>query len=190
MIANRQIQKYFSKMAHIQELLLEYLDTDTNNKDDFDRFYENVSNISKNKEEFKSFLYLISKISDNHYRNQYFIAKIEQILTKFKEYIKNNFSESKIFSLFKKNKLIILFLHEQKIITLTEKLIESMPEKYKFSDFFKPEIGKCSDSFQKYLKYFKQSRKIGENEDDLCTLIRVDSINKFISFVNKKKSYF
>lgn len=188
MIANQQIQQYFSNMARAQELLLEYLDSDTNSEEDFNKFFDNLKNIVKKKWQFKAFIYLISTISNHHHRNNHFISKIERILLKLQKTINLCFSNSKIFNLFKKNKLILLFLYEQKIITLEEKMFDGMPDNYKMKYFFAPEIEyKYNDLYKKNPEQFYENRKIGENELHFCKIIRDDLINDFESFVNKKQ---
>ena len=36
---------------------------------------------------------------------------------------------------------------------------------------------------------FETNRKNGENEDYVCTMIRNDSIDEFVVYVNRKKNY-
>ena len=151
--------------------------------------------ISKDQIEFKSFLHFVSKIANNHYRTNKFLDKIMQIINFFSSEIKDFFSNSEIFQIFKSNKLILLFLFESKILTLDYSILKQIREgkyaNYNYHKYFAPEIKPINRS-QKFdynsiditAEYLK-NRKIGENEDYICKLIREDLIEEFIVYVNK-----
>ena len=118
MNAKAFIQEYFKKMKYYQEHLLNFLDCD----DEQIECNFNMCEIGTKKDNLKGILHLISKIAKHHHRNATFLNKIEKILKIFSEDIKNFFSNSETFNIFKKNKRILLFLFEEKIIQPTEEI--------------------------------------------------------------------
>lgn len=196
-----EIQEYLEKECFIQNNLLDYLD----NENGYEEYFENLMNflieqqIKDDRFELKSLFQLITKISNNHHRTINFFDKIEQIIITFKELIKTFFSNYEIFNIFKSNKRILLFLFEEKILTPDLSIfntistykyqLENYPEYFfpEFQSFYDQEsidnvkVYTSEDDFEK----FKQNRKIGENEKDVCSLIRSDSIEDFIAYINK-----
>ena len=61
-----------------------------------------------------SFLHLILKISNNYHCKRAFFNKIERIFLYYKDQITTNLTNFEIFNIFKSNKRILLFLHDQK----------------------------------------------------------------------------
>ena len=195
------IDKYIEEMKRIQEGIINYLDYETN-------IEERYQNILENRYKLKSLLYLLLKISNNHYRDHDFFSKIERLFIFFKDEMKQYFSNSELFHIFKSNKRILLFLFEEKIMLMDEhiikKIIQPRNSKYDQNDYleyFTPEIKpflnyNFTNSFcfsygnARKLKrvlqdHFYENRKIGENEGFLYEIIRNDSIEDFIIYVNK-----
>ena len=170
--------------------------------------------IYENQHKVKSLFYLTIKISNNHYRGSDFFNKIEKILLLFKDKMKKYFSNSELFHIFKSNKRLLLFLFEENIMVMDEFIVKNIINnrkyiKYKYPQFFQPEIQPFihEEWFQKYeakedddeieeiklveeLKKelpnnFHEKRKIGENDDYICFLIQKDSIEDFITSINK-----
>ena len=159
---------------------------------DFNFFEE-----SGNHEDLKSLLHLILKIANNHHRTPQFNNKIEKILLYFFTKIKQTLSNSEIFQLFKNNKKILLFLFRNKIITVNKEISDFILVKFTYRHFFYPEIKNfISENERKIteeellaldsniLINFDEKRTIGENDSYICQLIRQDSIEEFVSFVN------
>ena len=123
-----EIKRYFDKMRDIQETLLSFLEDEA--AGNFEQFIELINNkIDRNsKIEMKEFLQLISKISDNHHRSLNFIDKIEQIIKYYVNEIKTNFSNYNIFNTFKKNKRLLLFLFNEKIIKPDQSIFSIISE--------------------------------------------------------------
>ena len=109
-----------------------------------------------------------------------------------------------IFNIFKNNNKVLLFLLQNKIITLDEQIINQMTniefQKYRFllpelksyqneakqkeiEDELKKENPTIFDDFDK-------KRETGENDSYICSLIRKDSIEEFISHLNRKNISF
>ena len=203
-----EIFDYIEKKKDIHKKLLEYLENEKNVEEYFQNVVQKINDqkIQNDKQEFKAILRLIIKISNNHKRSPNFFIKIEQIISNFKNDIKQIFSNSEIFDIIKSNKRIILYFIEEGIIIPDESIINViMPEKFSFSNLkyikasypfyffteFKRQINqkytpeKNHELTMMNMKLFDEKRKIGENESHICQLIRDDSIEDFISYVNK-----
>ena len=184
-------------MQEVQQNLLEFLDNDTNNETTFQS-----SRICNDQNKLKALLHLILKIANNHHRKQFFFSKIEQVIMFYKEYIKKYFSNWEIFSIFKRNKRILLFLIDEQILFMDERITEHFLTDVKLSntnypDYFAPEIKPFISDYLQYKEEdvierlkeipdnFYEMRKLGENESYICQLIQNDLINEFILYVNQ-----
>ncbi|KAK8837055.1 hypothetical protein M9Y10_037104 [Tritrichomonas musculus] len=194
------VTSFLSRMKNTQEKILSFLDSDQNREEDLQvllRYFQDQK-ICEDKVEFKALLHLISKISNNYHRSTNFICKIEQILKNLQEKTKNYFSNYDIFHIFKNNKRILLFLFEEKVIIPDKSILSQMTKhKFKFREYipyFYPEFESFFDDQLKQeiksqlpedMNLFEQKRKIGQNDSEICRLIRNDSIDDFIKFVNQ-----
>lgn len=205
---------FSEKMKSIQSILLEFIE----DKSESEERYENLINcfivqrINNDHYEFKGFLQLINHIFDNHKRCYNFISKIEMLLRYFKKDIQKYFTNSEIFNIFKNNKRILLFLIEEKIMTIDEYIFSQIASDefndQKYFEYFLPEIKPflTKENIEKYgfksqslrnngfvnevIKKeidedFYEKRRKGENDGYLCELIRSDKIKEFITFVNQ-----
>ena len=200
------IQEYIDEQKKYYEAILSFLsnEEELNIDDELHQFLYDQFN-SKEKERMRSILKLISKISKNHHRYPTFFNKIEQILDKFSSEIKQTFSNSEIFQIFKSNKRILYFLFNEKIITPDESLFQCINQNEnlsiqfyayfysEFKNFFDEKLKETIESeLKKFeinkdtLEFFDEKRKEGENDDYLCQMIRDDSVESFISHVNRK----
>ena len=188
------IQKYINHKKEIHNLLLNFIENSGVNDTDFQNLIDliNTQNYEENREELEHFLRLISKIAKNHHRDTDFFKKIEKILLHLENVIKQTFSISEIFKIFKSNKLIILSLIKSKIIALDEEIVKLiLEEKNNYCHFFFPEIKsligeekvKQIESEISNTDNFEEKRQIGENDSVICSLIRNDSLDDFISHV-------
>lgn len=193
------IQDFLDKMKDIQEKTIYFLEN-TNDEDDiFSYFISILDNhkVKENKHELESFLHLLSKLSNNFHRIPFLYLKIEKILQFFQSDIKNNFSNFEIFNIFKNNKKILLYLIKNKFITIDKFISERMSdEKQQQKDYlfyFYPELTqflKFDDEDEKEISDkitddFDIKREVGENESYLCKLIRNDSIDDFVIYINQ-----
>lgn len=202
--------KYIKDMKKIQENLLSYIENDANVEEKFQNLNTILDDlkIRENKHELKSLLHMILKIANNHHRGPDFFTKIERLLTVFKEEMTKNFSNSEIFSIFKTNKRILLFFIEEGILILdnyvAKKFLSKQYIKNKYPQYFFPELKPFIDD--KWIKVtkmkkmmnidwvktmteelpdnFYENRKIGENESNICKIIRKDSFNEFKSLTD------
>ena len=140
------IQEYLKEMKNIQNHLLIFLDED-NDKENYEKLIDKLNEIQihDDQHKLKALFHLITKISNNHHRLPNFFNKIDQILQIFLDDIKNYYSNTEIFHIFKSNKRILLFLIEQKIIYFDEYIIKKITTtpkyiKYKYPQYFSPEI--------------------------------------------------
>lgn len=182
-----QIDNYISNKRKFYDNLLEYLEGDNGSQGSLNYDFASLRK-EKNQEEIKSFLYLLIQVAHNHHRTNNIINKIEHILLYFKKEIQI-MSNLEIFNLFKSHKLILLFILQKNLITIDQQICESLSINASHSRFFKQEIksfyeGKNTKSSSSD-DIFNQKRKIGENDSYICKIIRQDSIDDFISHVNR-----
>ena len=192
------------KFKNIQKEFLDFLE----NEEDPDVNFQNLNQLLKDikirdcQHEFRLFLHMLVSICNNYHRGPNFFSKINQILQILKDDIKK-YENTRIFSLFKSNKRLLLFLIEEKIMTVDEYFVKQIiQEKYlkkKYPQYFWPEIkpfmnekwfpkNKWVESMKKELpENFYELRKIGENESFLSKLIRDDAVKDFIAYMNMNK---
>ena len=130
-----EIQAYFNIMGQLQEKLLMILEDDAVTEKDLN---DCIHFFKDQKIRPKDFLHLISRISDHHQRNSTFFSRIESILKKISQDIKQNFSNEDIFSIFKNNKRILLFLFNEHFIIPNKKIFTIITTK-KYQEMFYPE---------------------------------------------------
>ena len=187
-------KEYIIKLTTIQQDLLNYIDD--SNEIDFNQLVKSMSklNINKSRDELKSFLQLICAIVNNHHRLPDFFEKIERILLYILPNIKQKFTGKELVRLFYSSRILLLFFLEQKLLEITD-----LPQGEAFRAYFYPELEETlnNDEKDKYLNVFKDfnieykkeiftaNRKKGENESYICSLMREDLVEEFISYVNR-----
>lgn len=207
------VEQYLKNMKNIQNNFLNFLDNEVNSEENFQtltNIFDELK-IYDDKHKLKSLMHLISQISDYHCRFSNFFCKIEHVLQLFQTSIKKYFSNWEIFTTFRSNKRILLFLIESKIMIMDKYIILAITKKQEletYPHFFSPEIRPFMDEkwFPKYdlfgLYYntrnewveeiknkvlpddFYEKRKEGENDLRICQLIREDLIKDFIVYIN------
>ena len=193
-------------MKELQKLLICYID----NPVDYDLDFANLVNFIKNEkvnenlEEQKEFFHILLKIANNHSRQHNFRSKIENLLLYYSEEIKQHFSATEIFDIFKNNQLLIHLLIANKIITVDKSIANLIIEKSEIKRsssyliFFYPEIEHFIEKeFLEIIKEdinkidsdifnnFEVKRQKGENDSYLSLLIRNDSVEEFVAYVNR-----
>lgn len=167
-----EITQYLDKFKEIQASLLEYIES----QDDINENFNNLVKILKkfdiknHKHEFKLFIHLFSAICVNHHHACNFYDKIFSILQFFKTEIMKHYSNNELIDVFKGNKRIILYFIDEQIITISKD--------YESKLF--PEINQENKS-----EDFEKNRRIGENENHICSIIREDSLDEFIQYINE-----
>lgn len=188
-------KQYLSRIKNIHISFLEFLNKENYQANDIQDFLKifNESKIRLEKNGLKLFIHLLTQISNYHHQNSYFFKKITDIINNIKPEIKKFYSDYEIYQLFKSNKRIILHLYEEKII---------FPQKISGDGivdlFFYPELKQYLG--EKYIKNiendhlklksenFNQLRKNGVNELEICEIIRRDSIDEFIIYINQNNT--
>ena len=113
-------------------------------------------------------------------------------------YLKQFLSNSELIDIFRNNKVLLLYLIEINIIFIDKTnfnvfLIQN-DKVSKYDHFFYPQYKKFitkeqQEEIEKEILYtsdiFNEKCHIGENDSYICNLIRNDSIDKFISFINQ-----
>lgn len=156
------------------------------------------NNFGENSDELRSILHIIYKIASQHKRNPVFMDKIQKILLLFEAKIKQSFSNLEILRIFQNDKFLLLFLINQKMVTIDEDVATFLIQKLGgyYSNFFYPEIEPFLESIRNKTficlfdcpqisdENFEKKRQEGENDSDLCRSIRKDSLDEFISIYN------
>ena len=198
------VAKYLDEMKDMQETFLEFLENIESIEENFKKLkikFENMK-IRDNKHDFRLVLHFISSICDNYCRSPSIFDKIERILQLFKADIKNYYTNSEIFSIFKQNTRLLLFLIKEEIIIVDENIAKKITtdefREKKYPQYFAPEIKPFENkkwfleldenlNLKKSLpENFELMRNKGENESFICKLIREDSVEDFIVHFNKK----
>lgn len=198
------IQDHIKEMSIIQNSFQEFFDEDINEDYILEEIMQNLTkfNILNDQIKIVSFLRFISILSNNHHRYPSFYTKIQHLLLQIKDKILQQLTNFEIFSIFKKNKLLLLYLFDSKIIIPDEDIALTITfQKYRemnypqffwpgFKTFFSKEL---NEKIEQELsengideETLRQKRKIGENDQFICQLIREDSIADFIAFINMK----
>ena len=180
-------------MKEIQRSLLDYIDNETKTEENYENLFNIICErkILQDKYEMKIILKMISQISKNHHRNSMFSSKINRILKKISNTIRKHFTSYEIFLIFKGSRNIILFLIKENIITINNDIYKKMTNqksiKTRYHLYFKPELQKYNN--QKFRNNssvdLDERRKIGENDNYICYLIRKDLIDGFTDFVKE-----
>ena len=172
------VEQYLNKQKMLNIHLLDFIDNCDDSQDDYTNLITDINNqnILENKKEFELFLHLLLLIANNHHRHSNFFSKIDQILTYLIPKITQNFSNTEIFNIFHTNKRVLLFLIKNNVYKIDENMMNSIKNQ-NFPEYF-AETNK-SDEKHAYKK------EIGENDSYICELIRNDSIDEFIIFINQ-----
>ena len=194
------MQVYIQSKKLLQEVLLDFIDNRNNKRTE--ESYQNLvsiidsQKIKKDKHEFQMFVYLIMAIVNNHHRFPNMLSKIEKIIIFLKDELMTFFTQDEIFNTFKDNKRVLMFLFKIEILHLNDSILNIMKnlDDYNkdYSIYFSPEIKKYNadlkveNNLGKIQNDFENKRLIGENDNDICQIIRQDQIDNFIAYVKQK----
>lgn len=197
-----EIDQYITKMKNIQNTLLAYIegeDVSGSNYANLNKLLDDL-NIRRKKHELKSLLHLISVISNHHHRFPSFFPKIFQILRDLRNDMQNFFSNLTIFNIFRKNKRILLFLFDERILIVNETIVSIIKtnkySKFNYPEYFLTEIRPfVNDDYVDSLMYkmpeeYEKYRRIGEGFYTIVDLIIEDKIDEFVSYVNERNLSF
>ena len=185
------IQKYLEQLKETQENLIEYIENESDKDENYFSLLSSLENqqVLSSKYEFKLFLHLILEMFSNHNRGTSIYNKLVRVLSHIKDKIQQTLKNQEIYDFFKSNKLIIIALLDEDILTIDEEL---------FNVFFKGDIRLFFPKIKKFLTQevfetisegfpdnYETEKKIGENNNYICKLIRQDSIDEFVKYVNQ-----
>lgn len=199
-------QEYLKEKVNLSNALLKYIDEEDNSEENLANLTTLLENqhIKEERGELKILLTIISSISCYRHRLSHFFTKIETLLKMYKEEIKNYYTNREIYDIFQESKRVLLFLLNEKIIIIDEYIFTDFfsfkKEKNNYPQYFLPEIKpfisksliKIDEKLNKILnefqipENFEELRLKGENEDQLCEIIRKDDLNEFIRFVEQE----
>ena len=173
-------------MKEIQNHILEFLDSETEDQPNFDNLSQIIKSQTSHLEvqKLKSFLNIISKIVENHHRSPFFFEKINQIILLMKDEIKQTFSNIEIYNFFKNNKRMLLLLISEDIL-IFDKIISRETSKNKEYFYIENNKLKQKEEAIKIPENYEEKRLKGENDSYLCELIRNDDVENFIVYINK-----
>lgn len=180
------LKTFLDKMRKIENNLLDAINDEGNKFND--NYFNKKENFIANpnyQKDFRSFISLIGNISNNHHRSPTFIDRIEKILLLFKDDLVNKLSSKEICETFVHNKVIFLFLIKNDIFKMDDSNIKLIKKYIKDTKYFEPEITKKKYDPESLSNEYLDNREKGENESQLCQIIRSDSIDDFIIYVNK-----
>ena len=149
------IQEYFAHMKEVYRKLLHFIENNDNGDNYFQELIKIIKDykIPENQNYFKSLLHLIINISNNHHRGPNFFDQIFQILRYFHSKITRYFSNTEIFMIFESNKRLLLFLLDEKLMTMDEAIAYKLKNKKyrnaKYPQYFFTELRDFIQSFKK-----------------------------------------
>ena len=173
-----EVDEYLNERKMLNIHLLDFIENYDYSQEDYTNLIIDINNqkITENKKELELFLHLLLLIANNHHRNSSFFSKIDQILKYLIPTITQTFSNTEIFNIFHKNKRILLFLIKNKVFKVDEQLMNSIKDQ-NFPEYF-------AESYKSDEKH-AEKKEIGENDSHICQLIRNDSIEEFIIYINE-----
>lgn len=197
---NISIEEYISIMELYYRLFIDFIEKVDSDSVDYQKVAKSILSIRyhENLAVLKEVINIILSIADNHHRSTNFNTKINQLILLFIKDIQKHFTNNEIFDIFQHNLNIILFLLEEKLLYFNKEISKIIIDKKSknFLFFFYPEMKEFlpdKDRKKIELKIKKHcgdintlliKRKIGENHNHLCELIRNDLIDEFIPYYN------
>ncbi|KAK8845722.1 hypothetical protein M9Y10_020640 [Tritrichomonas musculus] len=199
------IEEIIGYNKKIQNELLQFIDSEDDDDKCFKILSQTLSQVdfSNDEDNFQYFINLLRNISDNHYRPPNFFTKLEKIFLLLKDDINKKDYSKKIFITFRCNMRTLLSLIKENIIEMTsldffdwdKNMIQYfLPEVKEFveksknshSPFSKEEEEKLLQQISVDLPAnFYENRNNGQNDSYICTLIRNDLIDDFITYMHK-----
>ncbi|KAK8836284.1 hypothetical protein M9Y10_039919 [Tritrichomonas musculus] len=199
---NMEIIDEINKKENLHPRILDFIDE---KEDKEEKYYEliefvNESKISQNKQDLQDILYLLLNISNNHHRESDFINKMIRILQFLQTDLNEFFTNDDIYKIFEPNMLLIFHLIQNELITPNDFIIRGILDKRPNRYFLYPVIKSYINEIEKKNDLEKQIKTIqdsdltifqtncerGENDSEICCLIRDDSIDEFIAFFHRK----
>ena len=200
MCESDNVEKFLEEYKSIYDKYLNFIENEENIEENYMILTQIIEDakIKDFQHKLRLFLRMVISIANNHQHCPNFYAKIDKTLKYFKDDIKKYFLNSEIFSIFKSNKRILLFLIKEKIFSVDKfliKYIQTHGTYDQYLQYFAPEIKPFENEkwFPSYFlsmienlpDNFNELRMEGENHNYICKLIREDSVKDFIAYINK-----
>ena len=121
-----EYRKYIEGKKEIYLRFLYFFDDESEINDSFKDLsaFIQIHKYLEKKEEFKAILYILNEFSKNTHRSTKLITKIELFFSQYEEYITQNFTQTQLFQIFRKNPRILYILFDKNIITIDDSIIE------------------------------------------------------------------
>lgn len=183
-------EEYIQRKKELQKNLLAYLTVSEDAEENYQNFIKviNDQKIYEKKYEFIEFLHLFSNICNNHNQSPTFWTKVEKIFGEIKNSLETFSINNTIFNIFSKNKKILLYLINQKIIKIDVHLFELLKseifEKAKYQQYFYPEIKPFYDEIQE-----KKNNDIMNGDSRILMYQRIINEQKEIEEVDYGEIY-
>lgn len=189
-----EYQAYVIKLKIFYDSLLQYLQNSSFDEDNYDFLIHSINQfiLLEHPELFQKFLQLLSVLSVCYHRNKHFIDNIFHLFKKYQSQIKQTFSNTFLFDLFKDYRLIILFLIKNGIITfdlnIYLKITTISPQCTKF---FAKEINEFIDKENLHFKKVDilTDELFEKKSSQICRYIQNDSIRDFVTFVTLNDNF-
>ena len=166
-ILKMNCEEYLNQKTELQNKILDFIDCETGSDEKFQDLIKLISDskIQADKNEFTILLNIILSIANNHHRGPNFFDKIEKILDYLKESITKYYSNYLIFDLFKRNKRILLYLFNAKIITMDKSIFKTISsdekcQKAKYIEYFYVQLYMTKESKKKIFKILWKKEKL------------------------------
>lgn len=200
-----EIEAFIQKKKALYSTLLNFLDKSADFEEEFQLLIQvfDDQEILQNRGETINLFHLLSKIEENHHRTANFYEKFEQIFNYIINEKKFTISSSELFQFFKKSKRMLLLLLEKKFLIPDDSILKEILKLrdlygYRYSIYLysgiKPFINEQQQQeiektiikmHESDIENFIKKCRIGENDSPLCKLIREDSIDDFVSYINQ-----
>ncbi|KAK8890642.1 hypothetical protein M9Y10_035425 [Tritrichomonas musculus] len=200
-----EIDIIFRKKKITYSYILDFIENSEESESKFQILYQTLEKekLLQKKEDILSILQLLCKIANNHHRASDFINKYEKLFQYIFQNVQQTFSASEIMKVYFENKRILLLLLEKKFIQPERsELIEIMNKKsltkFEYShylyggmkEYIEEEERKqiereITQKYNETIESFEEKCRNGENDSYICSLIRKDSVEEFISHVNR-----
>lgn len=117
--------QYIEQKQNLQRILLNFVEKIEEANEDYNQLIEGIKKQINREDEndLREFLHLVLNIANYHRRQQGFFEKIEQIINYFKNDIKQILSNSRIYDIFKDNKMILLILFRNNLLSVDQNIL-------------------------------------------------------------------
>ena len=199
-----EVESWVKEKKELYTPILSFLESEKESEDEFRAITKIVEDqeIVKNERSTREIFQLLYKIGDNHHRTSDFYNRLVRIF----QYLKKEqllIKDTEIFDIYKANKRLLLLLFEHKIIIPDESIVKYLIEQndsndqqlkyYFFSEiknYLTEEMKKSIENqikkeFNISVEIFEAKVKEGVNDLPVCNIIRQDSIQDFVSYVNR-----